>query len=105
MVAKVSEVWLAVMIVGSGAIMMKAAGPVAVGGRELPERAMLLVSALAPALLAAFVVTNTFGQGRSLVVDACAPGLLAASVCIALRAPLLVSIVTAGAVTAIARAV
>lgn len=100
-----STVWLAVIIVGSGAIMMKAIGPVAVGGRQLPERAMLLVGALAPALLAAFVVTNTFGQGRSLVLDARALGLLAASVCIALRAPLLVSIVVAAAVTAIARAV
>jgi hypothetical protein len=100
-----SEVWLAVIVVGAGAIVMKAVGPVAVGGRPLPERAMVLVAALAPALLAAFVVTNTFAQGRSLVLDARALGMLAASVCIALRAPLLVSILAAAAVTAAARAV
>lgn len=98
-----SDVWLAVIIVGLASIAIKSAGPVAVGGRQLPQSMMLLVSALAPALLAAFVVTNTFASGRSVVLDERALGLAAASVCVAIRAPLLVSIVAAAAVTAIAR--
>lgn len=98
-----SDVWLAVIIVGLAAITIKAAGPIAVGGRQLPQPMMLLVAALAPALLAAFVATNTFASGKSLVLDERAIGLAAASLCVAFRAPLLVTIVAAAAVTAIAR--
>jgi len=103
-VAKVSDAWLAVIIVGMATIAIKAAGPVAVGGRELPQPVSQLVGALAPALLAAFVVTSTFGAGERLVFDERALGLGAAAVCIWLRAPLLVSIVAAAVVTALARA-
>jgi hypothetical protein len=51
------------------------------------------------------VVTNTFGSGRSLVLDARSAGLAAAGVCVALRAPLLVSVVAAALVTALVRGV
>lgn len=98
------EFWAAVVIVGASAMALKAAGPVVVGGRPLPPRVMLLVGALAPALLAAFVVTNTFGSGSSLALDARAVGLAAAGVSIGMRAPLLVTIVAAAAATGIARA-
>jgi hypothetical protein len=104
-VAKVSEPWLAVAIVGAAAMLMKAAGPVAVGGRELPQRVGLLVGALAPALLAAFVVSGTFGSGHALALDERALGLAAAAACVWLRTPLLVAVVAAAAVTALARAV
>ena len=99
-----SDNWAAVVIVGVAAIALKAAGPVAVGGRPLPPRIMLLVGTLAPALLAAFVVTNTFGQGSSLALDARAVGVAAAGACIWLKAPLLVTIVAAALATAITRA-
>lgn len=95
---------MAVAIVGIAAAAMKSAGPVALGGRELPGRLGLLVAALAPALLAALVVTNTFGDGQRFVVDARALGVGAAAVCILLRAPLLAAVVAAAAVTALARA-
>ncbi len=104
LVAAVREFWAAVIIVGASAMALKSAGPVAVGGRPLPPRIMLLVGALAPALLAAFLVTNTFGQGSALTLDARAVGLGAAAAAIALRAPLLVTILLAAAATAIARA-
>lgn len=99
-----SDIWAAVVIVGFAAVALKAAGPVAVGGRPLPPRIMLLVGTLAPALLAAFVVTNTFGQGSSLTLDARAVGVAAAGACIWLKAPLLVTIVAAALATAITRA-
>lgn len=99
-----SDTWLAVIIVGAAAIVMKAAGPVVLGGRELPGRASLLVAALAPALLAALVVTNTVGAGQSLVLDARALGVGAAALCIAVRAPLLAAVLAAATVTAVARA-
>jgi hypothetical protein len=54
---------------------------------------------LGPALLAALIVTNTFADGRALVLDARAAGLAAALVAVALRAPVLV-VILAAAVTA-----
>ncbi len=99
-----SDPWLAVLIVGASAMLLKAAGPVLVGGRELPERALQLVGALAPALLAAFVVTGTFAANREIVLDARALGLAAAALCVWLRAPQLVGVVAAAVVTAFARA-
>ncbi len=99
-----SDPWLAVLIVGASAMLLKAAGPVLVGGRELPERALQLVGALAPALLAAFVVTGAFAGDREIVLDARALGLAAAALCVWLRAPLLVGVVAAAVVTALARA-
>lgn len=100
-----SDVWAAVLLVGAAAMALKAAGPVVAGGRDLPPRALQLVSALAPALLAAFVVTGTFTSGRSVVLDERALGLGAAAVCAWLRAPLLAGVVAAAVVTAAARAV
>ncbi len=99
-----SDTWLAVAIVGGAAMVMKSAGPVALGGRELPGRAGLLIAALAPALLAALVVTSTLADGQSLVLDARILGVGAAALCVALRAPLLAAVVAAAVVTALARA-
>jgi hypothetical protein len=104
LVAAMSDPWVAVIVVGAAAMLLKAAGPVVAGGRELPERPMQLVGALAPALLAAFVVTGSFSSQRELVLDERALGLAAAAVCIALRAPLLIAVVAAAAVTALVRA-
>ena len=64
-----SSAWTAVAIVGVGTIALKSTGPVLLGGRELPARLMGLLSVLAPALLAALVVTQAFASGRHLVLD------------------------------------
>ena len=84
-----STACLTVAIVGAGTVLLKSAGPVLLSGRSLPPRAMGLLSMLAPALLAALVVTETFSSGRSLVFDPRAAGLGAAGVAVLLRAPLL----------------
>jgi branched-subunit amino acid transport protein len=100
-----TDAWLAVTIIGVSAMLMKAAGPVAIGGRELPQRAAGLVAALAPALLAALIVTQVFGGHRKLVLDARALGIGAAALLVWLRAPVLLVVVASAAVTAAARAV
>ena len=104
LVAAMSDPWLAVIFVGAAAVSFKAAGPVAIGGRDLPPRVVQLVSALAPALLAAFVVTGTFASRQELVLDARAVGLAAAAACVTLRLPMLVAVVAAAVVTAATRA-
>lgn len=98
-----SDAWRVVLLTGVASMLIKAAGPVAVGGRQLPARVSELVSAIAPAVLAALVVTQVFGGDRELVVDARLAGVAAAAVLLALRAPVLVVIVVAGLVTALAR--
>ena len=100
-----SRVWLAVVLLGAVTVALKAAGPVLLGGRELPARVRVLVGLLAPALLAALVVTNTLASGRHVVVDARLAGVAAAAVSLRLRAPVLVAVAVAAAVTAAIRAV
>ena len=99
-----TEVWLTVAAVGVLTIAFKSLGPVALGGRSLPPRLLGVVELLAPALLAALVVTQVFAGDRELVVDARAVGLVAAISALLLRAPILVVVVVAAAATALVRA-
>jgi len=95
--------WLVVVAVGIGTIAIKAAGPVLMGGRPLPERARGVVALLAPALLAALVATNTFGSGQQLVADARLIGVAVAALALLLRAPVLAVVVVAAAAAAVSR--
>ena len=97
--------WTVVVVVGIATIAIKALGPVLLGGRPLPPRLAGPIALLAPALLAALVAINTFGADRQLVLDARVPGVAAAAVAIWLKAPVLVVIIVAAAVTAVVRAV
>jgi branched chain amino acid efflux pump len=101
----VSGVWIVVVVVGAATIFLKASGPLLLGGRRLPIPLADVVGLLAPALLAALVVTQAAGGGdRELVADARLVGLSAAVAALSFRAPLLVVVVAAAAATALARA-
>ncbi|MGZ8628699.1 MAG: AzlD domain-containing protein [Actinomycetota bacterium] len=95
--------WLVVVLVGAGTVAIKAAGPILLGGRPLPARFTGVVELLAPALLAALVAVQTFGEGEALVVDERVVGVAAAAIALRLRAPLLAVLVIAAATTAIVR--
>lgn len=84
--------------------LMKLAGPLLLGGRPIPAGALGVIELLASALLAALVVVETFGNGRSLTLDARALGVAFAAVVLARRAPVIVAVVGAAVVTALARA-
>jgi hypothetical protein len=101
----VTEVWITVAAIGLATIALKAAGPVLAGGRSLPRPFATVVPLLAPALLAALVATQTFGDGRHLVVDERAAGLAAAAIPVAFKAPVLVTVAVAAATTALLRAI
>jgi branched-subunit amino acid transport protein len=101
----VTTIWIVVAIVGAATIAIKALGPVVLGGRQLPPRLAAVVVLLAPALLAALVVTQAVAGDRRYVFDARLVGLGAAAVAIRLRAPLLVTLIVAAATTALVRAV
>jgi uncharacterized membrane protein len=100
-----SDAWLIVVAIGIGTMLIKAAGPVLLGGRALPGPVQGVVALLAPALLAALVATAALSTGQALVIDARLLGLGAAALAIALRAPVLVVVMVAAATAAIARLV
>jgi branched-subunit amino acid transport protein len=95
----VSTTWIVVLGASAGTLVIKGLAPAVLGGRALPRRLSGVMALLAPTLLAALIVTNTFATGRELVIDARAAGLLAALVAVLLRAPVLV-VILAAAVTA-----
>lgn len=84
---------------------LKLIGPLLLGGRPLPSGAVAVIGLMASALLAALVVVETFGKGRSLTLDARALGVVVAAVALSRRAPPIAAVVAAAAVTALARAV
>ena len=72
--------WMAIALLTVGTVAIKAVGPIAFGGRELSPRASAVIARLAPSLLAALVVVDTFGgTDRTLSVDATAVGLRTAA--------------------------
>ena len=77
-----------IAVVGAVTILFKASGPVLLGKRELPPRVASVVEVLAPAMLAALVVTQTVGGDRELVVDERLLGSRPAAIAVWLRAPL-----------------
>lgn len=96
-------VWVTIATLALATAALRLAGPLALGGRPLSPRAMNVVELLASALLAALVVVETFGRGRSLTLDARALGLAFAAIALWRRAPMTVVVLGAAAVTAVAR--
>jgi branched-subunit amino acid transport protein len=99
-----SETWATVLVLAAATALIRAAGPVALGGRELPAGVQGVVALLAPALLAALVVTETFGDSGELVLDERAAGVAGAGAVLAMRGSLLAAIAVAAALTAGLRA-
>jgi hypothetical protein len=99
----VSTLWVAIVAVTLASAAIKAAGPILVGGRELPPRVNVVIALMAPALLAALVITETFGDDGHLVLDERALGVGVAAIALALKAPVLLAVALAVLVTALAR--
>ena len=98
-----TSVWITIVAVAFARAAIKAVGPVMVGGRDLPPRVVAVVALLAPALLAALVVTETFGEERHLVLDERAAGVAVAGVALTLRASVLVAVALGAVATALIR--
>lgn len=83
---------------------IKAAGPVALGGRELPARARGVLALLAPPLLAALVVVAAFADGPAWSIGADTAGVTAAGLLFWRTGSIVACVVCAAAVTALLRA-
>jgi len=100
----VTAVWVTIGLVALTTALVKAVGPVVVGGRELAPWALRVIALLPPALLTALVLVGVLADGQRLVVDARLAGLGAAAVVLLLRAPLVAALVVAVGTTALVRA-
>jgi branched-subunit amino acid transport protein len=99
-----TSAWQAIFVVAGATIAIKAAGPVILGGRQLPAPVLSVVALLPAALLAALVAVLTFQADGGLALDARAVGVAVAVVAIWLRAPILIVVHMAAGATAAARA-
>ncbi|MEA2419752.1 MAG: hypothetical protein QOE60_1958 [Thermoleophilaceae bacterium] len=100
-----SDVWITIVGLTVVTVGIKAAGPLLVGDRQLPVAANGVISLLGPALLTALILNDTFTRDGDLTIDARAAGLACAGVAVALRAPLLVTVLVAAAAAAAVRAI
>ena len=100
-----SAIWIMILALALGTAALKLVGPLLLGGRSLPSDAMAVIELLASALLAALVVVETFGHGRSLTVDARALGVAFAAIALLLRAPVIVAVLGAAVVAGLARVI
>ncbi|MDH2393775.1 AzlD domain-containing protein [Streptomyces sp. HNM0663] len=98
------SVWIAIGATAVGCYLVKLAG-LLVPAHALERPVVQRLAALLPvALLAALTAQQTFSVGGALVLDARAAGVGAAGLALALRAPFLVVVGAAVAVTAGVRA-
>ena len=96
--------WVTVLILAIATALIRASGPMLLGGRDLPGLLRRVVPLLAPALLAALVITETLSDADGLALDERAAGVAAAGASLAVRDSLLIAIGVAAAVTAALRA-
>jgi len=102
----VSEVWVTIGALALATAVIRASGPLALGGRELPDRLAAVIALLAPALLAALVVVETVSSesGDELDADERVAGVAAAGGILLAGGTTLPAVIVAAAVTAAARA-
>jgi branched-subunit amino acid transport protein len=101
-----TEVWVTIGALAVITAVIRAAGPVLLGGQELPARVQDVIALLAPALLAALVVVETIGSpaGGSLDVDERLAGVAAAGLVLVRGGTSLPAVAVAAVVTAGLRA-
>lgn len=99
-----SAVWLLVALCAVTTLVAKGIGPLATGSRDLPEPVVRVVVLLSSALLTALVVTSALADGDRLAVGADTAGVAVAAVLAWRKAPVLLVVLAAAAVTAGLRA-
>jgi branched-subunit amino acid transport protein len=98
------NIWLLIAGCVVATVLIKAAGPVVLGGRDLPPVFLRVIACMAPALLAALVVTSAFAEKQGFRVGAEAVGMLAGGVLLWRGRSVVLAVLVAMAVTAAVRA-
>jgi branched-subunit amino acid transport protein len=99
-----TELWAIIAGCAVVTALIKAIGPMAFGGRELPDRVGGLIALLAPALLAALIVTQALADGPRISIGADTAGVGLAGVVLWRGGSVLAGVAVAVLVTAGLRA-
>jgi branched-subunit amino acid transport protein len=99
------NIWLLIAGCVVTTFLIKAAGPVVLGGRDLPPVVLRVIACMAPALLAALVVTSAFAEGQRYGAGAEVVGMAAGGVLLWRGRSVVLAVLVAMAVTAAIRAV
>jgi branched-subunit amino acid transport protein len=96
----------AILIAGCAVItaILKAAGPVALGGRDLPVAFRSVILLLGPALFAALVATQVLADGKDIGIGPETAGVAAGGLVVWRTGSILGCVLTAAIVTALLRA-
>jgi branched-subunit amino acid transport protein len=97
-------IWALIALVAVTTFAIKAFGPITVGGRELPPWSARVIASMAPALLAALVVTAALADGEEWAIGPDTAGVSVAGVGLWFGLPIPAAVVVAAAVTAALRA-
>jgi branched-subunit amino acid transport protein len=98
------ELWIVVAACAAATALIKGAGPVALGGRELPPWSAGVIGLMAPALLAALVVTSALTDGKHIDAGPQTAGVALAGILFARGRSVLTGVAVAVVVTAAVRA-
>ncbi|HEX8085357.1 MAG TPA: AzlD domain-containing protein [Solirubrobacteraceae bacterium] len=98
------EIWLVIALCAATTFAIKAAGPVALGGRELPRWFASIIKLMAPALLSALVAVAVFAHDDEWTVGADTAGVAVAGVLLWRGANVVVGGLVAAGITALLRA-
>jgi branched-subunit amino acid transport protein len=96
--------WVLIILVAAVTAAIKAAGPIALGGRELPAWFSSIVTAMPAAVLTALVVTVALADGEKLAIGPETAGVTAAGVVAWRGGSVITCVIVAAAVTAGLRA-
>jgi branched-subunit amino acid transport protein len=101
-----SEIWSTIIALALITAAIRASGPIALGGRALPPAVLRVIALVAPSLLAALVMVETFaGADQTVELDARAIGVAAAGVVLVRRREaMLTAVIVAAASAALVRA-
>jgi branched-subunit amino acid transport protein len=98
------NIWVLIVLVAVITAAIKAAGPIALGGRELPARFSSIVTVMPAAVLAALVVTAALADGDKLFIGPDTAGVAAAGIIAWRGGSVITCVLVAAAVTAGLRA-
>jgi branched-subunit amino acid transport protein len=97
--------WALIGLCAAVTVAIKAAGPVALGGRDLPEAFNGVIRLMAPALLAALVCVSTLAESDELAIGADTAGVAVAGLALWRGVSIVGGVFIAAAVTAALRAI
>ena len=99
------ETWALIGLCAAVTFVIKAVGPIALGHRDLPGWFVDVIALMAPALLAALVVTAALADGDHLAVGADTAGVGVAGIALWRGVSVVIGVAIAAAVTAGLRAI